>query len=451
MSSKVLIIDDEEKLRTLLARIISIEGFEVLQAPNAKTGLKKLETEGIDIVISDVKLPDAHGVDLVQTIKEKYKTVEVILLTAYGNIPDGVQAIKNGAFDYITKGDDNNKILPMLSRAAEKVALTKRVLQLEKQLEKKYSFDTIYGKSKSILTAVDAARKVAATDATVLLTGETGTGKEVFAQAIHNGSTRVKFPFIAVNCSAFSKELLENELFGHKAGAFTGAIKDTKGIFEEANNGTVFLDEIGEMPLDLQAKLLRVLESGEFLKVGDSKTTKINVRVIAATNRDLQKEIEEGRFREDLFYRIAVFNIALPALRERVTDIEMLAQFFLQMFAKKIGKKIAALSADYIAALKQHGWKGNIRELRNVIERSVILTDGNELNTDSLPAEFQMSVGAAAMDGKKTLSAFDLATAEQLHIRKVMNYANGNKTEAARLLNIALTTLYRKLDEYQIR
>ncbi len=451
MSTKVLIIDDEEKLRTLLARIISIEGFEVLQAPNAKAGLKKLETEGIDIVISDVKLPDANGVELVQIIMEKYKTVEVILLTAYGNIPDGVQAIKNGAFDYITKGDDNNKILPMLSRAAEKVALTKRVLQLEKQLEKKYSFDTIYGKSKSILAAVDAARKVAATDATVLLTGETGTGKEVFAQAIHNGSARVKFPFIAVNCSAFSKELLENELFGHKAGAFTGAIKDTKGIFEEANNGTVFLDEIGEMPLDLQAKLLRVLESGEFLKVGDSKTTKINVRVIAATNRDLQKEIEAGRFREDLFYRIAVFNIALPALRERVTDIEMLAQFFLQLFAKKIGKKIAALSDNYIAALKQHGWKGNIRELRNVIERSVILTDGNELDTDSLPAEFQMSAGTATIDGKKTLSAFDLATAEQLHIRKVMNYANGNKTEAARLLNIALTTLYRKLDEYQIR
>ncbi len=451
MSNKVLIIDDEEKLRTLLARIISIEGFEVLQAPNAKAGLKKLETESVDIVISDVKLPDANGVELVQTIKEKYKTVEVILLTAYGNIPDGVQAIKNGAFDYITKGDDNNKILPMLSRAAEKVALTKRVLQLEKQLEKKYSFDTIYGKAKPILAAVDAARKVAATDATVLLTGETGTGKEVFAQAIHNGSTRLKFPFIAVNCSAFSKELLENELFGHKAGAFTGAIKDTKGIFEEANNGTVFLDEIGEMPLDLQAKLLRVLESGEFLKVGDSKTTKINVRVIAATNRDLQKEIEAGRFREDLFYRIAVFNIALPALRDRVTDIEQLAQFFLQLFAKKIGKKILSMSAAYVTALKQHGWKGNIRELRNVIERSVILTDGDALDTDSLPAEFQASAIPAALDGKRSLSAFELATAEQLHIRKVMNYANGNKTEAARLLNIALTTLYRKLDEYQIK
>lgn len=450
MHGKVLIIDDEEKLRMLLARIISIEGYEVLQAPDAKAGLRKLDTEAIDIVISDVKLPDAHGVTLVQTIKEKYPTVEVILLTAYGNIPDGVQAIKNGAFDYITKGDDNNKILPMLSRAAEKAALTKRVQQLEKQLEKKYSFDTIYGKSLPITEAVGAARKVAATDATVLLTGETGTGKEVFAQAIHNGSPRAKFPFIAVNCSAFSKELLENELFGHKAGAFTGAIKDTRGIFEEANNGTVFLDEIGEMPLDLQAKLLRVLETGEFLKVGDSKSTRVNVRVIAATNRDLQKEMEAGRFREDLFYRIAVFNIALPPLRERVADIEALARFFLHSFSRKMGKKISTLSASYIAALQQHGWKGNIRELRNVIERSVILTDGNELDTGSLPAEFQQAAGSTTGDDKKSLSAFDLAAAEQLHIRKVMNYTNGNKTEAARLLNIALTTLYRKLDDHPV-
>lgn len=452
MSTRILIIDDEEKLRSLLARIISIEGFDVLQAANAKTGLKKLETEEVDIIICDVKLPDANGVDLVKTIREKYKTIEIILLTAYGNIPDGVQAIKNGAFDYITKGDDDNKILPMLSRAAEKVTLAKRVLQLEKQLGKKYSFDTIYGKSKLILAAVEAARKVAATDATVLLTGETGTGKEVFAQAIHNGSNRVNFPFIAVNCSAFSKELLENELFGHKAGAFTGAIKDTKGIFEEANNGTVFLDEIGEMPLDLQAKLLRVLESGEFLKVGDSKTTKTNVRVIAATNRELQKEMEAGRFREDLFYRVAVFNISLPALRERVADIEELACFFLQMFSRKLGKKIAAMSKEYITGLQRHGWKGNIRELRNVIERSVILTDGNELDTESLPSEFQLLSGSTdTADVKKVLSAFDLASAEQLHIRKVMNYTNGNKTEAARLLNIALTTLYRKLDEYKIR
>lgn len=432
----------------LLSKIISLEGFEVLQAADLKSGFKKLENSEIDVVICDVKLPDGSGIELSKAIKEKHPATEIILLTAYGNIPDGVQAIKNGAFDYITKGDDNNKIIPLLYKAAEKAALAKRVLQLEKQLGSKYSFDNIIGKSKIIKAAIDAAKKVAVTDATVLLTGETGTGKEVFAQAIHNNSNRRNQNFIAVNCSAFSKELLENELFGHKAGAFTGAIKDAKGIFEEANNGTVFLDEIGEMPLDLQAKLLRVLETGEFLKVGDNKITKVNVRIIAATNRSLQTEIEKGNFREDLFYRIAVFQIALPALRERATDIEELAAVFLKNFVIKANKKINSISKPYIEALQQHSWKGNIRELKNIIERSVILEDNNELTIATLPAELNHPATAPA--NGKTLSAFDLASAEKLHIRKVLNYTNGNKTETARLLNIALTTLYRKLDEYKI-
>ncbi len=447
--AKVLIIDDEEKLRNLLSKIITLEGFEVLQAGDCKKGLQKLETGDVDVVICDVKLPDGSGVDLAKAIKDKFPVTEIILLTAYGNIPDGVQAIKNGAFDYITKADDNNKIIPLVYKALEKVNLAKRVLQLEKQLGYKYSFESIIGKSTAIKTAIDAARKVAVTDATVLLTGETGTGKEVFAQAIHNSSSRSKQNFIAVNCSAFSKELLENELFGHKAGAFTGAIKDTKGIFEEATNGTVFLDEVGEMPLDLQAKLLRVLETGEFLKVGDSKSTKINVRIIAATNRHLHKEIEAGNFREDLFYRIAVFQIDLPALRDRVNDIEALATFFSGMFARKTGKKISGVSAPYADLLKQHSWKGNIRELKNIIERSVILEDGNELTTETLPPELKAYPVAGAKE--KMLSAFDLASAEKIHIRKVLNYTNGNKTETARLLNIALTTLYRKLDEYQLK
>ena len=421
----------------------------MIQAQDGKAALRKMEQHDVDVIICDVKLPDINGVDLSKIIKEKYAAVEIILLTAYGNIPDSVKAIKNGAFDYITKGDDNNKIIPLLYKAIEKVGLAKKVLHLEKQLGKKYSFENIIGKSKILGVAVDAARKVAATDATVLLTGETGTGKEVFAQAIHNIGKRSKQNFIAVNCSAFSKELLENELFGHKAGAFTGAIKDSKGIFEEANNGTVFLDEIGEMPLELQAKLLRVLETGEFLKVGDSKSTKIDVRIIAATNRDLQKEIEAGNFREDLFFRIAVFQIPLPPLRERINDIEELAVFFLESLSHKINKKISSLSVEYIEALKLHPWKGNIRELKNVIERSVILSEGTELNVDSLPLEMQQFNSSKAKG--KTLSAFDLASAEKIHIQKVMNYTNGNKTETAKLLNIALTTLYRKLEEYQIK
>ncbi len=448
MNGQVLIIDDEEKLRSLMTKVISLEGFEVVQAGDCKSGLRKLEQSEVDVIICDVKLPDGSGVDLIKTIKEKYPTLEVILLTAYGNIPDGVQAIKNGAFDYLTKGDDNNKIIPLLYKAMGKVALAKKVQQLEKQLDKKYSFESILGKSKVIKDAIDAAKKVAATDATVLLTGETGTGKEVFAQAIHYSSNRKSNTFIAVNCSAFSKELLENELFGHKAGAFTGATKDTKGIFEAANGGTVFLDEIGEMPLDLQAKLLRVLENGEFLKVGDTKTTKVNVRIIAATNRNLRKEVEVNHFREDLFYRISVFQIELKPLRERIIDIEEIANHFLTVFSNKTNKRVSGFSKSYIDSLKSHEWRGNIRELKNVIERSVILCTADVLDIDSLSGDFQ-KIQLENSKGK-TLSAFDLASAEKIHIQKVLNYTNGNKTETARLLNIALTTLYRKLEEYKI-
>ncbi len=442
---KVLIIDDEEKLRSLLARIISLEGFEVFEVGDCKSAMKKLENTDVDVVLCDVKLPDGNGVELSKKIKEKYPILEIILLTAYGNIPDGVQAIKNGAFDYITKGDDNNKIIPLLYRAIEKVDLTKRVHLLEKQLGDKHSFDQIIGKSKSILKAIDLAKKVSPTEATVLLTGETGTGKEVFAQAIHHESNRNKQNFVAINCSAFSKELLESEMFGHKAGSFTGAAKDQKGLFEEANNGTIFLDELGEMALELQVKLLRVLETGEFIKVGENKPTKVNVRIIAATNRDLEKEIEQGHFRADLFYRLSVFEIHLPPLRERVIDIEELMPYFLQNIAFKINKKINTISNDFKEALKKHQWKGNIRELRNVLERSVILCDGN-LTIEDLPIEFHNEI--KQNKSGKTLSAFDLASAEKIHIQKVLNYTNGNKTKTAELLNIALTTLYRKLSEY---
>lgn len=444
---QILIIDDEPKLRALLTRIISLEGFEVIQAEDCKTALKKLEANDIDVVLSDVKLPDGSGVDLAKRIKELFPSIEIILLTAYGNIPDGVMAIKNGAFDYITKGDDNNRIIPLLQRAIEKVDLAKKVARLEKQLGERHSFEKIIGQSKAIKAAIDLAKKVSATDATVLLTGETGTGKEVFAQAIHQASTRSKQNFVAVNCSAFGKELLESEMFGHKAGAFTGALKDRKGLFEEANHGTIFLDEIGEMALELQAKLLRVIETGEFLKVGDSKPTKVDVRLIAATNRQLAAEVEAGSFREDLFYRISVFQIQLPPLRERLADIDPLSDYFLQFFALKTNKKIKNIANEAKETLRLHGWKGNIRELRNTIERAVILSSGDEITLADLPFELQQ---AAPASPQKVFSAFELASAEKLHIQKVLNYTNGNKTKTAELLGIALTTLYRKLAEYGI-
>ncbi len=442
---KILIIDDEEKLRNLLSKIISLEGFEVFQSGDCKNGLKTLEKNDIDIVLCDVKLPDGNGIEFSKIIKDKFQTPEIILLTAYGNIPDGVQAIKNGAFDYITKGDDNNKIIPLLYRALEKVDLSKRVKLLEKQLGDKHSFDKILGKSKAIQKAIELAKKVSTTDTTVLLTGETGTGKEVFAQAIHQASLRNKQSFVAINCSAFSKDLLESEMFGHKAGAFTGANKDQKGLFEEANNGTIFLDEIGEMSLELQAKLLRVLETGEFIRVGETKTTRINVRIIAATHRDLEGEIEKGHFREDLFYRISPFQIHLPPLRERQLDIEEITNYFINISSVKSKKRISNISTDFYETLKQHHWKGNIRELKNIIERSVILCD-EELTTEHLPVELQKAENSSTKG--KALSAFELASAEKLHIQKVLNYANGNKTKTAELLGIALTTLYRKISDY---
>ncbi|OJV67854.1 MAG: sigma-54-dependent Fis family transcriptional regulator [Flavobacterium sp. 40-81] len=433
-----------------MARIVGLENFEVFQAGDCKTGLKKLEQNSIDIVLCDVKLPDGNGVELTRQIKEKYPHIEVILLTAYGNIPDGVQAIKNGAFDYIVKGDDNNKIIPLLHRAIEKSNLTRRVAQLEAQLETRFSFEGIIGTSKMLQQAIELAKKVAVTDTTVLLTGETGTGKEVFAQAIHQSSNRKNKNFVAINCSAFSHDLLESEMFGHISGAFTGATKDKKGLFEEANNGTIFLDEIGEMPLDLQAKLLRVIENGEFIKVGESKVTKVDVRIIAATNRDLLKEIETGHFRQDLYYRLSVFQIQLPSLKERTSDIALLASHFLAIFSLKMNKKIKTLSDDFISLLKLHNWPGNIRELKNVLERSVILETGDTLTRSSLPIEIQQLQEDGQTGALPILSAFSLASAEKIHIQKVLNYTNGNKTETARLLNIALTTLYRKLDEYKI-
>jgi DNA-binding NtrC family response regulator len=443
----ILIIDDEEKLRTLLSRIIRLEGFQVLESSDLKSGWKLMERNAIDVLICDVKLPDGNGVDFVTQVKQKYPAIEIILLTAYGKISDGIQAMKNGAFDYITKGDDNDKIIPLLNKAFEKVQMYHRIQELEKQVGKTYDFNNILGTSSQILEAIALAKKVAPTDATVLLLGETGTGKEVFAQAIHSGSKRSSKAFIALNCSAFSKDLLESELFGHISGAFTGAQKDKKGLIESANNGTLFLDEIGELPLELQAKLLRFLEAGEFIKVGDHKTTKVNVRIIAATNRNLLDEINEGNFREDLYFRFSGFKILLPNLRDRKKDINLLAKYFLERFAQKNNPIVKRMSDEFLEHLQQHYWKGNIRELKNIIERSVILAEGEELKLIDLPFELQSN---QLKNNDKTISAFDLASIEKLHIQRVLIHTKGNKTETARLLNIGLTTLYRKIEEYGI-
>lgn len=442
MQESILIIDDEKNINNLLARIINLEGFRVLQAFTGKEGLKILKNEDIPLVISDVKLPDYNGVDLVIEIKKLRPGAEVINLTAFGTIADGVKAMRNGAFDYITKGDDNDKIIPLIYKALEKAKINARLNELENRVAKKYSFDSMIGQSSHIRDAIVLAKKVAPTDTTVLLLGETGTGKEVFAQAIHGDSPRQQKPFVAVNCSGFSPELLESELFGYKSGAFTGASKDKKGLIEEANGGTLFLDEIGEMNLDLQAKLLRVLENQTFIKVGDTQTSKVNVRIIAATNRDLQSEADNGRFRLDLYYRLSVFSIQLPPLAHRREDIAPIASFFLEEFAKKVNRKELQFDRDVIEKLTAHGWKGNIRELKNVVERLAILSDGNLITGDLLPSEFHTD--------SITIDSMNMQNMEKMHIVKVLRYTKGNKTEASRLLGIGLTTLYRKIDEYHI-
>lgn len=446
--SKILVVDDEVQIHTLLSRMLELEGYEVCQAGDCRTALKQLEFQSPDVVLCDVFLPDGNGVDLVSSVKKTTPNVEIILLTAHGNIPDGVQAIKNGAFDYITKGDDNNKIIPLVSRAVEKARMNVRLEKLEKKVGHTYSFDSVLGDSKALKDAVSLARKVSGTDVPVLLTGETGTGKEVFAQAIHYNSKRAKQNFVAVNCSSFSKELLESEMFGHKAGSFTGALKDKKGLFEEADNGTIFLDEIGEMAFELQAKLLRILETGEYIKIGDTKPTRVNVRVVAATNRNLPEEITAGRFREDLFYRLSVFQIHLPPLRERAGDVRILAKAFVKDFSVRLARPVTEITPAFLEALEQQPWKGNIRELRNVIERSLIVCESERLDVADLPLDIQNT--HYEQSDETTPGSFELSAMERRHIARVLEYTKGNKTEAARLLKIGLTTLYRKIEEYGV-
>ena len=441
--TKILIIDDEAQIRKLLSRIISLEGYEVLQADSIKNGVKQIKQHQPDIVLCDVFLPDGNGVSAIPELKSVLVDGEIIMLTAHGNIMDGVQSIQSGAYNYLTKGDDNDRIIPMLANAAEKVAQRKRLIKLESLIKKDYSFDSIIGKSKTILLSVEMAKKVAPTEATIMLTGETGTGKEVFASAIHHASTRAKGNFVAVNCGALSGELIESEMFGYKAGAFTGATKDKKGLFEQADKGTIFLDEVGEMPPTLQTKLLRALETGEFIPVGDTKTTRVDVRVITATNRNLKAMVETGAFREDLFYRLSVFAIELPPLRERGDDVVLLAQTFINGFAAKMNITINDVEELFFEAIKNYAWKGNIRELRNVMERSIILSSDGVLKLNDLPVDIQVSQGS-------TIDWVELAAVEKAHICRMLQYTGGNKTEAARLMKIGLTTLYRKIEEYNL-
>lgn len=441
MSKNILIIDDEDELRNLLARLLSLEGFKVDTAGSGMEGLSYFRKEEHPVVIADVRLPDINGLQVLEEIKNINPRSEVIVLTAFGTIEDGVKAIKGGAFDYITKGDEDNKIIPVVQSAMEKALMHNRIERLEKQVSEKYSFDNITGKSPAIRQSVDIARKVSGTDTPVLLIGETGTGKEIFAQSIHYAGERKKYPFVAINCSAFSRDLLESEMFGYIAGAFTGANKSKKGLFEEADKGTLFLDEIGELDISLQAKFLRALETNSFIKAGATKPTTVDVRIIAATNRNLEEEIKKGNFRDDLFYRISVIKIEIPPLRKRKEDIHELASYFIDFYSRKLNKNISNTSGDFFPILQNYNFPGNIRELRNIIERAVILADRGSLDADLLPLEISFS-------SKKAADTKNLDEIEKNHILAILGETGGNKTKAAEILGIGLTTLYRKLQAY---
>ncbi len=438
----ILIIDDEEILRQLLSRLLSLENYEILQAKNGSDGIELLKSQDVHVVITDVRLPDINGIALVSKIKEINPFTEIIVLTAYGTIEDGVKSIKLGAFDYITKGDEDNKIVPVVARAMEKVKLSKRVNHLEQKISNRFSFENIIGNSDKIKDTINLAKKVSASDISILLVGETGTGKEIFAQSIHYQSPRQKFPFVAVNCSAIPHDLLESEMFGYKAGAFTGAVKNKKGLFEEADGGTLFLDEIGEMEIGLQSKLLRVLESNSFIKSGDTKPTNVDVRIIAATNKKLEDEIKTQKFRSDLYYRISAVKIELPPLRERPEDITPLAENFIKLYSNKIKKNITSIDDSFYEALKKYPFPGNTRELKNLIERIVLLTDSECLSIENLPKEIFYE------NENQPGNLTKLDEVEKEHILKILKQVNQNKTRAAEILGIGITTLYRKLQSY---
>ncbi|MBL8006896.1 MAG: sigma-54-dependent Fis family transcriptional regulator [Ignavibacteria bacterium] len=440
----LLIIDDEKNLRNLLERIFLLEGYDVKSFASAGEGINSIEQNNYCVALIDVILPDINGIELTKIIKDKSPDTAVIVMTAFASIKDGVEAIKNGAYDYLEKGKDEDEIILKVKQAAENAGLKFKVKLLQSRLEKNLSFNTITGKSKIISEAIELAKKVADTNTAVLLLGETGTGKELFAQAIHETSSRKSKPFIAINCSAIPKDLQESELFGYAKGAFTGAVKDKKGLFEAANEGTVFLDEIGEMSIETQSKLLRVLETNTFTRVGDTNTTHTDVRVISATNKDLKSEIEKGNFKNDLYYRINTFSIYLPSLRERKDDLELLINSFINNYNEKLKKHINSASPEFISVLKEYTFPGNIRELKNIIERAMILSKGNTLEAGDLPEEI------TEIKPLNELHSGSLKEIEKQHILKIYSENRHNKSVTAEKLGIGLVTLYRKLKEYGV-
>ncbi|WP_426752003.1 sigma-54-dependent transcriptional regulator [Myxococcus sp. Y35] len=460
--AKVLVIDDEANLRKVLAAMLRRDGFDVTVAENGEQGLAEFHKNGADIVVTDLVMPKVGGMEVLGTIRAANPDVPVIIITAHGTVDSAVDAIKAGAFDYITKPFDQAELSSVVAKAAKTNESARRSVRPDVKARA-----AIIGDSASIQEVYKIIDKVADTPSTVLITGESGTGKELIATALHGASSRRDKPFIKINCAAIPDTLLESELFGYERGAFTGAVTSKPGRFELADEGTLFLDEIGEIPVEMQVKLLRALQEGEFERVGGIKTTRVDVRLVAATNRDLQAEIEAGRFRKDLYYRLAVVPISLPALRERRSDIPMLARHFVEKYNRRLNKKIEGIADDAMALLQGYGWPGNIRELENLIERVLLFADGPLITAKDLPepvrqgaslqASANLATAAAALDvptgevGLKDIVRMKAAELERDLIVKKLEETGGNVTRAARLLQISRKSLQTKMKEFGLR
>lgn len=447
MNFTILIIDDEKNIREGLGTALELEGYDVKLAENGEVGLKLIEKGDVDLVITDLRMPGISGEEVIAKVAGESPGIPVIVLTGHGSIDSAVTAMRNGAYDFLTKPLNLDRLILIVKRALAGRELEIRHSTLKEELDAKTSFESIIGKSAEMLRIFEVVRKAANSKASVLITGESGTGKELIANALHNLSNRRDKPFVKVHCAALSESLLESELFGHEKGAFTGAVARKRGRFELANTGSIFLDEIGEIDQNVQIKILRVLQDRRFERVGGEETLEVDVRIIAATNRDLLQEIAEHRFREDLFYRLNVVHIQVPPLRERKDDIPLLVASFLEEFAKENNKKITGIDARARSALYKYNWPGNIRQLRNCIESAVVMCSGSEITLEDLPPSVS---GASDTDMISIPVGITLAEAEKILIQQNLAVNKGNKSKTADILGIGRKTLHRKIDEYNL-
>jgi two-component system, NtrC family, response regulator AtoC len=448
----LLIVDDDKNTRDGLQRALQ-RNYEVYVAESAEAALTLLgKVPEIDVMLSDLRMPGTDGLSLLRRMQAQHPRTLCILLTAYGSVESAVEAMKQGAYDFLTKPINLDHLDMLISRAVKSRDLEQRVESLEIQLNERYGLEHITGESEAMLQLFDVVRQAAPTQASVLIQGPSGTGKELVAKAIHRLSTRSKGPFVAVHCAALSASLLESELFGHEKGAFTGAESQRKGRFEMADGGTLFLDEISEIDPSIQVKLLRVLEERTFERVGGQQPIDVDIRVIAATNRDLRDYVAQGKFREDLFFRLNVVDIPLPSLRERDGDVPLLITRFLKEFAEKNGKNVDGITPEAVAVLQRYEWPGNVRELRNTIEKMVVLCRGDKLTVRDVPPNIRAACDASVPSGRTvSLTGGSLADTEERKIRAVLAKNKGNKAKAAQELGISRRTLHRKLREYNLR